>query len=142
MLTRTSAVVLIIFAFLTLYGLAATQTLTGTITDTMCGKKHMSPGKSDADCTRECMKSKGNWTYGLVVANNVYGLTGDNKQFATFAGQRVTVAGKMTGATIAVQTITAAPERPRTINERPLRGQYTPERSLPIAEVSRLIALL
>ena len=106
MLTRTSAVViLIIFAFLTLSSFAATQTFTGTITDTMCGKKHMSPGKSDADCTRECMKLKGDWTYGLVVGSSVYLLTGDNKQFATVAGQRVTVAGEVTGETIAVRTI-------------------------------------
>jgi hypothetical protein len=54
------------------------------------------------------MKSEGNWTYGLVVGNNVYGLTGDNKQFAAFAGQRVTVAGEVTGTTIAAKTITAA----------------------------------
>ena len=110
MLRRTSVVLVLIaiLAFLTLYSFAASQTFTGTVTDTMCGKKHMSPGKSDADCTRECMKSKGDWTYGLVVGNNVYGLAGDNKQFATLAGQRVTVAGAVTGTTIAVQTITAA----------------------------------
>lgn len=107
MLRRTSAVlVLIILAFLSLFALAAQQTFTGTITDTMCGKKHMSPGKSDADCTRDCMKSKGDWTYGLVVGNSVYRLTGDNKQFATFAGQSVAVAGEATGTTIAVKTIT------------------------------------
>ena len=106
MLSGTSAaVVLIIFAFLTLSSFAATQTFTGTITDTMCGKKHMSPGKSDADCTRECMKLKGDWTYGLVVGSSVYHLTGDNKQFATVAGQRVTVEGEATGETIAVRTI-------------------------------------
>jgi hypothetical protein len=75
MLTRTSAVVvLIIFTFLTLSSFAATQTLTGTITDTMCGKKHMSPGKSDADCTRECMKLKGDWTYGLIVEKSCIAL--------------------------------------------------------------------
>src|ERR1039458_5080964 len=109
MFHRTPAIlILVIFAFLTMRALAAPQTFTGAITDTMCGKKHMSLGKSDADCTRDCMKSKGNWTYGLVVGNNVYGLTGDNKRFATFAGQRVTVAGEVTGTTIAVQTITPA----------------------------------
>jgi hypothetical protein len=97
---------LVIFAFLTMRALAAPQTFTGTITDTMCGKKHMSPGKSDADCTRDCMKLKGDWTYGLVVGNSLYRLTGDNKQFATFAGQSVTVAGEATGTTIAVKTIT------------------------------------
>lgn len=106
MLARTSAVVvLIIFAFLILSSFAATQTFTGTITDTMCGKKHMSAGKSDADCTRECMKLKGDWTYGLVVGSSVYHLAGDNKQFATVAGQRVTVAGEVTGDTISVRTI-------------------------------------
>jgi hypothetical protein len=106
MLTRSSAVVvLIVFTFLTFSSFAATQTFTGTITDTMCGKKHMSPGKSDADCTRECMKLKGDWTYGLVVGSNVYHLTGNNKEFATVAGQRVTVAGVVTGETIVVRTI-------------------------------------
>lgn len=109
MLTRTSAVVVLtIFAFLTLSSFAATQTFTGTITDTMCGKKHMSPSKSDADCTRECMKSKGDWTYGLVVGNKVYGLTGDNTQLATLAGQRVTVVGEVGGATINAKTIAVA----------------------------------
>jgi hypothetical protein len=109
MFHRTSAIlILVIFALLPMRAFAAPQTFTGTITDTMCGKKHMSPGKSDVDCTRDCMKSKGDWTYGLVMGNSVYGITGDNKQFATFAGQRVTVAGDVTGTSIAVQTITPA----------------------------------
>jgi len=110
MLNRTSAVVvLIIFAFLTLYSFAAApQTFTGTVTDTMCGKKHMSPGKSDGDCTRECMKLKGDWTYGLVVGSSVYHLTGDNKQLAAVAGHRVTVTGGVAGETIAVRTIVTA----------------------------------
>ena len=30
------------------------------------------PGKSDADCTHEYMKSKGDWTYGLVVCSLDY----------------------------------------------------------------------
>ena len=109
MFRRTPAIlVLVIFALLTMRALAAPQTFTGTITDTMCGKKHMSPSKSDADCTRDCMKLKGDWTYGLVVGKSLYRLTGDNKQFAAFAGQQVTVAGDLTGTTIAVQTITPA----------------------------------
>ena len=107
MLTRSSAVaVLIIFGFLTLYSFAAaSQTFTGTVTDTMCGKKHMSPRKSDGDCTRECMKLKGDWTYGLVVGSSVYHLTGDKKQLAAVAAHRVTVTGVVTGETIAVRTI-------------------------------------
>lgn len=87
---------------------AASRTLTGRVTDTMCGKKHMIAGKSDAECTRECMKSKGNWTYGLVVGNKIYQLSGDTKKFDAFAGQHVKVMGEVTGTNVAVQTIAPA----------------------------------
>ncbi len=110
MLTRTSAVVvLIIFAFLTLYSFAAaSETFTGTVTDTMCGKKHMSPGKSDGDCTRECMKSKGEWTYGLVVGDKVFSLAGNNQEFDSLAGRRVTITGELIGKSLVVQRIVPA----------------------------------
>lgn len=88
--------------------IAATQTYTGTITDTMCGKKHMVAGKSDADCTCECMKSKGDWTYGIVVGEKVYALIGDIKQFELLAGKRVTVQGDLSGNSITVKSISAA----------------------------------
>ncbi len=87
---------------------AAPRTLSGTITDTMCGKKHMIAGKSDAECTRECMKSKGDWTYGLVVGDKVYSLSGDANKFDALAGQQVQVTGEVTGDKIAVQTIAPA----------------------------------
>ncbi len=99
------------FAFVLLLSLgafAAPQTLTGTVTDTMCGKKHMMPGKSDAECVRECMKSKGNWTYGLVVGDKVYSLAGDAKQFDALAGKRVSVTGEVTGTKLNVQRIAVA----------------------------------
>ena len=93
---------------LTLSALGAQQTLSGTITDTMCGKKHMMPGKTNAECVRECMKHKGNWSYGLLVGDKVYVLSGDNKQFDSLAGQQVKVTGDLTGDKIAVQSITVA----------------------------------
>jgi type 1 fimbria pilin len=101
----------IVFLLLTAWAAiaAANATFTGTVTDTMCGKKHMIAGKSDADCTRECMKSKGNWTYGLVVGDKVYSLSGDNQKFASLAGQRVKVTGEQSDIKIAVQSIAPAP---------------------------------
>jgi hypothetical protein len=101
---------LTIIAMLVITGsvLAAAKTLTGTVTDTMCGKKHMVAGKSDADCTRECMKSTGNWTYGLVVGDKVYGLSGDDQKFDSLAGKKVTVTGQQSGTVIAVQSIVPA----------------------------------
>ena len=109
MLSQTTAILaLIVLVLLSLFAFAAPQTLTGTITDTMCGKKHMIAGNSDAECTRECMKSKGEWTYGLVVDDKVYTLTGDSKKFDSLVGRRATVTGEVTGTKVTVQTITAA----------------------------------
>jgi len=78
----TGVVTIVVYLLLTASAFAASRTFTGTVTDTMCGQKHMIAGKSDADCTRECMKSKGNWTYGLVVGGKVYTLSGDTTRFA------------------------------------------------------------
>ena len=36
---------------------AADKTIDGIVSDTMCGKKHMMPGKTDAQCIQECIKS-------------------------------------------------------------------------------------
>ncbi len=99
---------LIVLALVTLSAFASEQTITGTVTDTMCGKKHMVAGKSDAECTRECMKSKGDWTYGLIVGDKVYSLAGNSKQFDSLAGKHVTVTGELTGTNIAVRQISPA----------------------------------
>ncbi|HVZ18130.1 MAG TPA: hypothetical protein VG897_13490 [Terriglobales bacterium] len=110
MLNKLINILLIVICLtaLAVSAFGAQQTLTGTVTDTMCGKKHMMPGKTDAECVRECMKHKGNWSYGLLVGDKVYSLVGDNEQFDSLAGQRVQVAGDVTGDKITVQTITAA----------------------------------
>ena len=84
----------------------AAQTLTGTVTDTMCGKKHMIPGKSDAECIRECIKAKSK--YALLVGDKLYTLSGDSKQLEAVAGKKVTVAGDVSGTTVTVKSIAAA----------------------------------
>ena len=48
------------------------QSLTGTVSDAMCGAKHMQEG-SAADCTRVCVK--GGSKYALVVGDKVYTLS-------------------------------------------------------------------
>jgi hypothetical protein len=109
MINRLRTLIIIGFTFVTLFAFAAApQTFTGIVTDTMCGKKHMIADKSDADCTRECMKSKGDWTYGLVVGDKVYSLVGDARQLDANAGKRVKVTGEVTGNKIAVTSINPA----------------------------------
>src|SRR5579884_451425 len=71
---------------------AGKQTLSGVVSDTMCGAKHMMEG-SPADCTRACV-GKGS-KYALVVGDKVYTLdTSDQKaldQLNKLAGEKAKV---------------------------------------------------
>jgi hypothetical protein len=82
---------------------AATQTLSGVVSDSMCVKKHMMPGKSDAECIKECIKSGS--AYVLVVGNKSYTLKGKAATIAPFAGKHATVQGSVDNSTIAVEAI-------------------------------------
>lgn len=82
---------------------AATQTLSGVISDSMCVKKHMMPGKSDSECIRECVKSGS--AYVLVVGNKSYTLKGKAAAIAPFAGKHATVQGSVDNSTISVEAI-------------------------------------
>lgn len=87
----------------------ATQTLTGTVSDLMCGKTHMMEGATAAQCTRECVKS--GFDYALVVGNKIYTLKGEKAALDKFAGATVIVKGKMSGSTITVESIKAAEKK-------------------------------
>lgn len=85
---------------------AAGKTYTGTVSDAMCGAKHMGAA---AECTRGCV-SKGS-KYALVVGDKVYTLeTSDKAALATLdkqAGAKVTVTGTEKDNTIAVSSVKA-----------------------------------
>jgi hypothetical protein len=84
----------------------ATETLTGTVSDAMCGKKHMMKGESAAQCTRDCLKEGSD--YALVVGDKVYTLKGDKAAIDKFAGADVIVKGKLSGSTVTMESIKAA----------------------------------
>jgi hypothetical protein len=87
--------------------IAAPQTLTGTITDDMCGKKHtMMRGKPDSECIRACVKSGSK--YALLSSNKVLVLKGDNKQFEQLSAKKVKVTGEVSDATVTVTSVTEA----------------------------------
>ena len=85
---------------------AAGKTFTGTVSDAMCGAKHMGPA---AECTRGCV-SKGS-KYALVVGDKVYSLeTTDKAALATLdkqAGAKATVTGTEKDNTITVSSVKA-----------------------------------
>ncbi len=78
------------------------QKLTGVISDTMCGAKHMMQG-SAADCTRTCV-GKGA-KFALVVGEKVYTLNGHDDELNKLAGQRATVTGTVEGSTVNVSSV-------------------------------------
>ena len=88
---------------------AKVETFTGTISDAMCGAKHMMEG-DDAACLRECVQ-KGS-KYALVVGGKVYTLdTKDKTALATLeklGAGKATVKGEVNGDTIEVSSVTAA----------------------------------
>lgn len=99
-----------------LFGLAAvpalaagkSQTLTGEVSDAMCGVKHEMAGKA-ADCTRACVKHGSK--YALVVGDKVYTLESADKaaldKLNDLAGAKAKVTGDVDGTTITVKSVAA-----------------------------------
>lgn len=87
---------------------AAPQPIDGVISDSMCGKKHMMPGKTDALCVQECIKSGSSYT--LVAGSKVYTLAAKPQTIAPFAGKQVHFEGEVKGNTITVTSMSEMPK--------------------------------
>ena len=85
---------------------AAPATLTGIVSDAMCGAHHMAKDKSAAECTRECVKQ--GTKYALVVGKKVYTLEGHEAELDKVAGMKATVKGKVFGEAVTVQSVVPA----------------------------------
>ncbi len=81
-------------------------TLTGIVSDALCGAKHSMTTMSAADCTRMCVK--GGQGFALVVGDKVYTLHGDSAELDKYAAQKVTLKGKLKGNTVAVDSVAPA----------------------------------
>jgi len=86
---------------------SGSKTFMGNISDSMCGLKHMMPGKSDKDCTLECVKGGSKYVLADPATGKVYQLS-DQKKPEEFAGQKVKVTGTLKGDAITVTSIEAA----------------------------------
>jgi len=84
------------------------QTLTGEVSDAMCGAKHEMPGNA-AECTRGCVKHGSK--YALVVGDKVYTLETSDKtalgKLNDRAGAKAKVTGEVAGDTITVKSVAA-----------------------------------
>ena len=97
-------------------GTAVIKTLTGVVSDSMCGAKHMAKNKTPAECTRECVKAGSD--YALVVGKEVYVLKGEQAAIDKFAGERATVKGVVSGNVVTVQSIATAKEAKNLSGQR------------------------
>ncbi len=83
-----------------------TQTLSGQVSDAMCGAKHQMPGKA-ADCTRACVQHGSKYT--LVVGDKVYTLETSDKaaldKLNSLAGTTAKVTGDVEGDSITVKAV-------------------------------------
>ena len=82
---------------------AATRSIEGVISDSMCGRTHMKTSKSNAECVAKCLK--GGAGYALVVGNKVYLLAGNPQTITPFAAKHVKVSGSVKGNTVTVTSV-------------------------------------
>jgi hypothetical protein len=84
----------------------AQKTLTGVVSDAMCGQTHMMKDKPDADCLRYCVKQ--GTKYALVVGKSLYTLEGHQAELDKYAAKKVTVKGTVKGESMTVESVVPA----------------------------------
>jgi len=108
-LETSLAAVILVWAMASTAFAAKAQSFTGTVSDAMCGAKHMMEG-DPAACLRACVQ-KGS-KYSLVVGDKVYTLdTQDQTILASLdklANRKATVKGHASGDQIEVSSVTPA----------------------------------
>ncbi len=98
---------LALMSSLTVPAMAAgkTQTLSGQVSDAMCGAKHMMG--TPAECTRACVEHGSK--YALVVGDKVYTLETSDKavldKLNQKAGETAKVTGDVDGSAVAVKSV-------------------------------------
>jgi hypothetical protein len=104
----TVVAILLLAGLTALPAVAADQTLTGKVSDAMCGAKHQMAG-NNASCTRTCVK--GGSKYALVVGDKVYTIETSDKtaldKLDELAGASAKVTGEVKGDSIAVKSVAA-----------------------------------
>ncbi len=82
------------------------KTLTGIVSDAMCGQTHMMKDKPAGECLRYCIKQ--GTKYALVAGKTVYTLEGHEAELDKYAAQKVTVKGTLKGETLTVESVLPA----------------------------------
>ena len=107
MKTKTKLTAVLMLAFAGAFAaFAKQQSLTGVVTDSMCGATHMAKDKTPAECAQMCVKD--DMKYALAADKKLYTLEEHEAELANLAGQKVTVKGTLKGDTLSVNEVTAS----------------------------------
>jgi hypothetical protein len=79
--------------------------LTGVVSDSNCGARHIQAGEDAAHCVSRCVASGAK--YVLVADGSVFQVD-PQEQLAAYAGKPVTVKGSLRGDTITAATVSPA----------------------------------
>jgi hypothetical protein len=86
---------------------AFAETMSGTISETMCGAKHHTGSAADVACVKKCVKAGSSPV--LVSDGKVYQIAMDSQsKVMSLLGKNVTVMGTLNGDTIDIKSAKAA----------------------------------
>lgn len=102
------------FAGLGTFATAANKTMTGEISDSMCGASHAQMINShkdakmtDADCAKACVKAGAKYVF--VSSGKVYNISNqDLASLNQYAGEKVKLTGDVSGENVTVSKISAS----------------------------------
>lgn len=98
--------VLMLVAAMVVFGcLAWAETVTGVVSDSMCGVKHSKASAAAAACVKKC--ASGGSKLVVVSKGKVYS-TDNQDKLEGHEGEAVTVTGTVTGDSIAIDSVEAA----------------------------------
>lgn len=103
---KTTSIILALVLASAMSAFAAQTSVTGILTDDMCTKKHMMPGKSNADCVRDCLKHGAKFV--VVSQGKAVQVKARPEQLAELAGRKVTVTGDMKNGVLNAASMVAA----------------------------------
>ena len=85
---------------------ALAGSMSGTISDANCGAKHAAAAASDTACAKSCVKRGAAPVF--VSDGKVYQIAADSRaKVADLVGMKVTVAGKVEGDTVTIESAEA-----------------------------------
>jgi hypothetical protein len=82
---------------------AFAETWQGTVSDSMCARKHVNATKDDVACVESCIKGGDHAV--LIVGDKIYKISNQDA-VKNHLGHKVTVSGTLNGDTIQIDKVT------------------------------------